>query len=233
MAYAFVSTSSQYLENTTAAYSGNGPASLACWFKASAATTTQALMALSTSGGVGRHVLFAAGGSPGAPLSLSTVNDGGGTVSGACNTTTGYSAGTWFHAAGVLVQSYDRRVYINGGSVGTDSTDVGPITPNRTSIAARYNNTVGAFFDGSIADAAIWDAGLTAAEVGELAAGYSPLFVRPQSLVFYAPLVRGLQEPVGSLGLTNVNTATVAPHPRIILPKPRGRAWIPAETVSV
>ena len=39
--------------------------------------------------------------------------------------------------------------------------------------------------------------------------------VRPQSLVFYAPLVRNLQDVKGGLTISNNNTATVAVHPRV------------------
>jgi hypothetical protein len=39
--------------------------------------------------------------------------------------------------------------------------------------------------------------------------------VRPQSLVFYAPLVRDLIDYKGGLTITNNNTATVANHPRV------------------
>jgi hypothetical protein len=39
--------------------------------------------------------------------------------------------------------------------------------------------------------------------------------VRPQSLVFYAPLVRNLQDVRGGLTITNNNTAAVANHTRV------------------
>jgi hypothetical protein len=39
--------------------------------------------------------------------------------------------------------------------------------------------------------------------------------IRPQSLVFYAPLVRDLIDVKGGLTITNNNTATVANHPRV------------------
>jgi len=39
--------------------------------------------------------------------------------------------------------------------------------------------------------------------------------VRPESLVFYAPLVRDLQDVCEGLTITNNNGATVANHPRV------------------
>jgi hypothetical protein len=52
-------------------------------------------------------------------------------------------------------------------------------------------------------------------EIASLAAGMTCDKVRPQSLVFYAPLVRNLQDVKGGLTITNNNSATVAAHPRV------------------
>ena len=68
---------------------------------------------------------------------------------------------------------------------------------------------------GRIAEVGIWNAALTAAEVASLADGMTCDKVRPQSLVFYAPLVRDLIDVKGGLTITNNNTATVAAHPRV------------------
>ena len=66
-----------------------------------------------------------------------------------------------------------------------------------------------------MAEVGIWNAALTAAEVASLAKGMTCDKVRPQSLVFYAPLVRDLIDQKGGLIITNNNTATVAVHPRV------------------
>jgi hypothetical protein len=69
--------------------------------------------------------------------------------------------------------------------------------------------------DGRIAEVGIWNAALTAAEIASLAKGMTCDKVRPESLVFYAPLVRDLQDLSGGLTITNNNAATVATHPRV------------------
>ena len=69
--------------------------------------------------------------------------------------------------------------------------------------------------DGKIAEVGIWNAALTAEEIASLADGMTCDKVRPQSLVFYAPLVRDLIDYKGGLAITNTNTATVADHPRV------------------
>jgi len=67
----------------------------------------------------------------------------------------------------------------------------------------------------STAEVGIWNAALTAAEVAALAKGVTCDQIRPQSLVFYAPLVRDLVDQKGGLTITNNNGATIANHPRI------------------
>ena len=68
---------------------------------------------------------------------------------------------------------------------------------------------------GQIAEVGIWNVALTAAEIASLSKGMTCDKVRPESLVFYAPLVRDLIDAKGGLAITNNNGATVAPHPRI------------------
>jgi hypothetical protein len=65
-----------------------------------------------------------------------------------------------------------------------------------------------------IAEVGIWNAALTAAEIASLAKGMTCDKIRPQSLVFYAPLVRDLIDQKGGLTI-NTNAATVANHPRV------------------
>ena len=66
-----------------------------------------------------------------------------------------------------------------------------------------------------MAEVGIWNVALTAEEIASLADGFTCDKVRPQSLVFYAPLVRDLIDHKGGLTITNNNTATVAAHPRV------------------
>ena len=70
-------------------------------------------------------------------------------------------------------------------------------------------------FDGEVAETAVYNAALSAAEIASLAKGMTCDKIRPQSLVFYAPLVRDLNDHKGGLAITNINGSTVANHPRI------------------
>ena len=71
------------------------------------------------------------------------------------------------------------------------------------------------YSDALIAEVGIWNAALTAAEVASLAKGMTCDKIRPQNLVFYAPLVRDLIDAKGGRIITNNNSATVANHPRV------------------
>jgi hypothetical protein len=72
----------------------------------------------------------------------------------------------------------------------------------------------------------VWNVDLTAAEVASLASGVEAWCVRPDALVFYAPLVRPIADHVGQIALTNNNTATVFDHPPIIRRR-RAQIFVP------
>lgn len=77
--------------------------------------------------------------------------------------------------------------------------------------------------DALIAEAGLWDASLSDAEVVSLARGFSPALVRPQSLKAHWPLL-GNNSPETELrngnNLTMTGTVAKASHPRIIVPHP-------------
>ena len=134
---------------------------------------------------------------------------------------TGVTNNKWEYSAGVFASSTDRKIYLNGGDTpGTDTADQTPANADRLTIGSYVAD--GSYgrsrFKGGIAESAMWDVALTAAEIDILAAGYSPLFVRPQNLVFYAPLIRGYQELIGGLSLVYANEPADMEHPPIIYP---------------
>ena len=106
---------------------------------------------------------------------------------------------------------------MDGGSSATDTSFISTeFASNALTIAGRFNNgTIGLFAVGRIAEVGIWNAALTAAEIASLAKGMTCDKVRPQSLVFYAPLVRDLIDARGGRAITNNNGATVAAHTRV------------------
>lgn len=108
------------------------------------------------------------------------------------------------------------QIYINGaaeslslisGNTHTSST----LSNANFSMGSRNNAEL--FFNGNLAEAAVWGAELSSADAASLAKGMTPEKVRPQSLEFYAPLVRNVFDQTG-FALTN-GGATVSDHPRI------------------
>ena len=118
-----------------------------------------------------------------------------------------FTTNQWVHCAGVFTSTTSRQAYLNGTS-GTVNT----ANCNAQDSAARL--VMGFQTLSQVAEIGVWNVALTAAEIESLAKGVTCTQVRPQSLRFYAPLIRNLQDVRGGLTITN-NTATVADHPRV------------------
>ena len=223
MARLFNDAASQRLYVASTPVSGP-PLSMACWFNSDSIALHQVLVAvyyLYGAGGYQHHRLMIRGNEAGDPVAASTQGSAVVTYTDA-TTTSGYSANTWHHALGVWAADNDRRAYIDGGSKGTDATNlVLSSTPNRVNISGIPDGAGATiqYMSGYIAELAIWNASLTDAEATILAAGYSPLLVRPQSLVLYIPLVRDNDKDiVGGRSFTALNAPTIAAHPRVLYP---------------
>ena len=127
---------------------------------------------------------------------------------------------TWYHVAGVW-QYGARTLYLDGASEATDPSDREMVLDNADNFYIG-NSRLNYHFEGKIAECAAYSVSLTAAEIAVLAAGFSPLFVRPDKLVGYWPL-GGPYAPdntdiVGGNTLTINNSPAAETHPRIIYP---------------
>lgn len=194
------------------------PITLACLFNSDDDTAGQTLMQVTdTAGGTDYHRIALRGDAGGDLLEARSRNGGGVAL-----TTTGFSANTRHHACGVFAANNDRAIFIDGGSKGTDTTVSNDAGLDAVSIGRSGDASPGNYMSGSIAEAAIWDVALTDVEVAILAAGYSPLFVRPQNLVAYWALIRDEdQDRVGGYDMTPFNTPTIAAHPPVLYPAPQ------------
>lgn len=216
MAYDF-NGSNQYLSIGSAVLTAV-PLTMACWFNSDSTTTTQALVAINGDGSAGtgetRFAMVAGGALAGDPVAISAKNTSG--TDGLAQTSAAYSANTWTHAAGVFTSTTSRTAYINGGNSGNNTTNVTPNSLSRTAIGAS-NTQAGVLFyaNARIAEVGIWNVALTADEILSLADGMKCNRVRPQSLVFYAPLVRDIYDYDAAVSITNNNSATVDVHPRV------------------
>lgn len=127
----------------------------------------------------------------------------------------------WFHAAGVFASTANRLTYTNGvaGTADLSLRNTSDINDTMIGIYSSGSGAIQGNVGHQIAECAIWNAALDAAEIAALARGYSPSLIRPASLVFYAPLIRDAVSRKG--GSLTVTGTTVADHPRIILPRRR------------
>lgn len=136
-------------------------------------------------------------------------------------TTSDVTLNTWNHALGVAAASNDRRVYLDGGSKATSSSIATDTNLDATGIGITPKKTIDWAMDGYVAEAFLYNIALTDADALILAAGYSPLFVKPENLVAYWPLIRDEdQDRVGGYDLTPISAPTITPHPPVIYPAP-------------
>lgn len=197
------------------------PFSMACWFNCDVATAQRTLIEIRNGTGNLSHQLETRGDQGGDPVGARSSTGAGGIFA---ESTAGYTAGTWHHAAGVWTSATSRAAFIDGGSKGTNATSRAPTGFDNMQIGRKNSGGGGSdFFDGRIFAAAIWDAALTDDEVASLGKGFSPLLIRPGSLVFYAPILGRYSPEIeifAARDLTVTGTA-VAAHNRLFNPGPK------------
>lgn len=211
MAYAFNGTS-QYMNIGTTPVNA-APMTMAVRFNPNNVTANMVGFQISNGTANERFGVFFLGAVAGDPARASSIANG---VASDADATAAFQQSVWQQVTSVFASSSSRNIYLDGGNSSSNTTSSTPTGVDRIDIGARINSGVwGLYMDGSLSDIAIWSATLTAAEISSLAKGFKPTRIRPQSLVFYAPLIRNLQDVRGGLALTNNNSATVADHPRV------------------
>jgi len=182
------------------------PLTIACWFKSDVlATKNLAFLSDSNAGtnGWGMY-LSSAGLLRGFVVAAGASSDFG--------TTSSYSINTWHHACLSCPSNSERTVYLDAGS---QTTNTATRNVNAAGVTVLRIGWTANALDGLAAEFGVWNAALTQPEIASLARGMTCDKVRPQSLVYYAPLVRNIQDVRGGLTITNNNGATVAAHPRV------------------
>lgn len=118
---------------------------------------------------------------------------------------------------GITSSETSRFVFRNELKSSENTQAVAPPGINAMGIGAKYyNNGNGdVALNGLLAEVAVWSVALTDDEVRSLSKGFKATRVRPQSLVFYAPLLRNLQDLRQARALINNNGVSVADHPRV------------------
>jgi hypothetical protein len=224
MAYDFVRNSSQYLSASSSPLT-NGPLTVALWMTAKQDDMSLATFTLQTSTNQERIQVSHNGvTSPKRPAQFIIANSSdnifGGVFEGSISTNVyAHQVGTMNAAISGSV-SATFRAWFNGvvGHIQQSNTLGWANSINEILIGiARMadGGFAGNYHNGLAAEAAVWNVALSDAEVVSLSKGFKPYRIRPQSLVFYAPLIRELHDVRGGRNLTNNNSATVANHPRV------------------
>jgi hypothetical protein len=203
MAYAFSAASSRHLTTNSAPVTET-PLTMCAWFNTFSGGVAQGIMSLSNTSN-GQFFRMALDGSS------RVIANAGFNVS----VSAAYTSGLWAHSAAVFESSVSRQAYLNGVAGSANTTSFTPTGISSVFIGANSLTSVAAPNNGRIAECGIWNAVLTSDEIAALSRGLAPDKVRPQSLVFYAPLIRDLVDLRGGLALTNINGATATEHPRI------------------
>ncbi len=207
-------TTSNYLSCASTPVSAI-PLTLACWCNSTDATANQRLIAIiDTTDGRDYFMIDLSGATAGDPIRAITASAG---TTAIASTSTGYSINTWHSVAGVFASATDRRAFIDGGSKGTNITSLTPAGLDQLRLGVNLNTSEAPVSPliGRLAEAAIWNVALTDDEVASHAKGVSPLKIRPQSLVFYSPLIRDLFDYRAGLTITMNGAVAVADHPRV------------------
>lgn len=142
-----------------------------------------------------------------------------------------FGTGTWHSAIAVFTSSTSRTVYLDAdfANAGTGTTSSTPGTMAEVNLGAFLGGFN--FFDGRIAEAAVWGEVLETAEIVAYHAGWSPLLIRPRALLAYWPLHGSFSPEVdrrGGRSLTLTGAPAAAEHPMCIYPKRRQFAFASA-----
>lgn len=158
--------------------------------------------------------------------------DAAGTVAFVFRNTSGVSAttsttvtdGVWHNIIIVNASTTDRRVYIDNAGVGTNTTLVTAADSviDRFSIGRIGDSSPGLYFDGDIAEPAIYSGVALGTEDRQaLADGVNPLDVKPQNIEVYRPMynLTDHNDVLGNNDLTAFNTPTSSnDHPPVQQP---------------
>jgi len=184
--------SGEYLRRTPpGSFDGSEPFTMAMWAYVDDITSYHPCMSLTVSGNNNKsHTVDLSGDLGGDPCrAFTSVNVFG---NGIASSSSGYSANTWHHVCGKFIASNDRAVLLDGGNKGTNTGNISVGNCDELSIATtRWAGTTYTNDTGRFAEFGLWDVALTDEEIAMLANGFSPLLVRPESLISYLPGLSG------------------------------------------
>ena len=230
MARTFASASSQYLSSSATATVH--PFTLSAWARPTDATpaAAKAILSIGNSGANTNwaYLVLLTGGN--LQFAVRGVTDG------TKNSTGTLSNNTWAHCCGIATSIISRTVALNGAVETADTSAVTDLAGvNASRIGRATSSAFNQYWDGDLAECAVWDVALADAEVAILATGISPLLVRPGNLISYWPVIGRFSpeiDVVGGIDMTVNAAPAAASHTRVIMPSPQASRAIAAAAAS-
>lgn len=210
MAYDF-NGSTQRIDSNSSITALSFPITMSCWARTDVASTGQRVFTLrrdsaSLSGCI--EIGTNATNQWFANMNLTTTNS-------VASMSTAYSINTWYHLVGVFYSNANRELYVDGVFQAGNTASITDAAHGLPTIGCRRRiNSFDIFFNGKIAEAAVWNITLNSSEINSLYKGYKATKVRPENLVYYAPLVRSGNDETSANIPTLVNNPVVFEHPR-------------------
>lgn len=172
------------------------PVIIAGWFKSDSDSAAQAIASLADKDSdVDYRVLGLRGDLGGDPV-IAQERDTDDI--GEAQTSTGYTIGVWHHAIAEFIATSSRKVLIDGSNEGTNSVVVIAENLDKTAIGVICRNTLAWFFDGKLAEIAMWDATLNDQQKADLANGVKPSSIDPTNLLAYWSLRENANDGSGN-----------------------------------
>lgn len=130
---------------------------------------------------------------------------------------------TWYHVAATGTAENNYILYVNGVAVGTNTTahPSGYLLAGDTyDIGNRWSSGFGQYWQGRIAEFAVWNVELSAGQVAALAAGADPRTVSATAPRCYIPMLGENSPELGWSGqsLTLTNAPVKGAHPPVTHP---------------
>jgi hypothetical protein len=199
------------------------PVTFACWYMVDDLSADRQLALIGNgSGGSNPRIDFYIRGTDDAPATRG-VNAAGTARSGVA--TAAATTGVWQHFTGIEAGT-SRAAFLNGGNKGSNSFSL--TIDSLTAMRLGRRGTT--WHDGLLAEVGVWNVALSDGEVAALGRGVNPRLIRPNALVFYAPLW-GTSDPerdytAGQRHLTLNGSPPVAVHAPVQV-MPPSDLWVP------
>lgn len=211
----FVAAESDYLQMDRAPVTAV-PLSMSALFKSDSTTLNQCLCVVGNSGSAVNRNQFLLYLNGAGASDLVVARTAAGAALSEASTSVGYTAGVLQHAGAVFAAANDRRVYLNGGSKGTNGTSRTPSGVNRTTVGGINQSTSDLFMSGHIADVRIYGYALTDQQMSELADPqtrwdlYYPIGRKTWSFPSHTAGASGAISGTNSFGFTNTGSLSGA-----------------------